>query len=74
MGTRSAEKREVRTRIAQRVARNYNSITVIIDSKGGSGGTWASLCSLANDSHNLFLQQRWGVRAEADEYFHGLAH
>lgn len=71
---RGAEKKEARTKIARNVARNYNPITVIIDSKGGSGGTWASLCSLANDSHSLFLQQLWGVRAEADGYFHGLAH
>lgn len=52
MGTRSAEKREVRRKTAQSMARNYNSITVI-DLKGGIGGTWASLCSRANDSHNL---------------------
>lgn len=74
VGTRGAEKRDVRTKIAQSTARNYNSITVIIDLKGGSGGTWVSLCTLANDSHNLFVQQRWGVRAEAGGYFHGLAH
>lgn len=43
-----------------------------MDSKGGSAGTWASLCSLVNDK--LFLQQCWSVRAEADGYFHGLAH
>lgn len=70
MRTRGAEKREGRTKIAQSVARNCNSISVIVDSAGGSAGTWARLCSLAKDSHNLFLQQQWGVKAEADGCLH----
>lgn len=46
METRGAQKREVRTKIAQMVARNYSPTRVIIDLKGRSRGTWPSLCSL----------------------------
>lgn len=74
MGARGAGKREVRAKIARSVASNCNSITVIVDWKGGSGGTLTSLYSLASDSHNLLLQQHWGVSTEADGYSHGWDH
>lgn len=76
MGTRGAEKREVRTHIAQSMPRNYSPIMVTIDLREWRdlGQPLLSAPNLANHSHSLFLLQHWSVRAEADGYFHGLAH